>query len=392
MATGVVVQIFYLYEGGEAVGINKVDILLVYAIIAFVVAFTSSYLAYDAPLRPSPDVADSAAVRARIRIIFSVIVISTLILALVSLTPMSFHMHRLFSLGLLAVFLVPALTPLRWPCLPQSPDAYDSHAVSLHSSHEVEKADLGVFETLRTLDCWLLLFVSTVLIGGGMMLSTNFAQIAEAISRCNGQDLAPRLVTLFSCSQSLARLAVGYFSDMVLNAGWGLPRPVMLVIACIMMGLGHICVYRSEATGDDSWVIAGTLLAAPAFGAIWPMMVILSSEFFGSRRLSENYMIFDGIAGAVAFNCISNLLASSVFAQAPKVKEADAKASAMGSPASASPTSRRRTLHSGSLRGHDPQPAESQALHTDCEASIQEQTFSSSRGELDLIAISGLSL
>merc|ERR1712194_454739 len=73
----------------------------------------------------------------------------------------------------------------------------------------------------------------------------------------------------------------------------------------------------AESSGSQGWLLAGTALAGPAFGTIWPMMVVLSSELFGSRKLSQNYMIFDGCAGAIGTVCLGNFLVSFVYDQAP---------------------------------------------------------------------------
>merc|ERR1712025_367638 len=84
------------------------------------------------------------------------------------------------------------------------------------------------------------------------------------------------------------------------------------------MVVGHIFISWAEFGGDDSLLIVGTLFAAAPFGAIWPLMVIIASELFGSEYLSQNYMIFDGCSGCFGSILIGDLLTSSVYEAAHK--------------------------------------------------------------------------
>ena len=67
-----------------------------------------------------------------------------------------------------------------------------------------------------------------------------------------------------------------------------------------LMVLGHILFYYA-ATGvpkdgslQEFLLVVGTFGISYAFGAIWPHLVVLSSELFGSIHLPQNYMFYDG--------------------------------------------------------------------------------------------------
>ena len=51
-----------------------------------------------------------------------------------------------------------------------------------------------------------------------------------------------------------------------------------------------------------------TLLCGASFGSIWPHLVVLASELFGSANLGGNYMFFDGFCGALGTLLLANLL------------------------------------------------------------------------------------
>ena len=50
-----------------------------------------------------------------------------------------------------------------------------------------------------------------------------------------------------------------------------------------------------------------------AFGSIWPHLVILCSELFGSRHLAANYMFYDGLCGATGTLLLANVLVGTFY-------------------------------------------------------------------------------
>merc|ERR1711920_191904 len=159
-----------------------------------------------------------------------------------------------------------------------------------------------------SIDCWLLLVPATIIIGAGQLLTTNLNQIVYAVQFGSDGELVTSNVTLFSCAQSLSRLGAGILSDCLLSRGWSVPRPVLVILAASTMSVGHMLLWLAASIQSPVSMKMGTLLCGLAFGAIWPLMVVICSELFGSRRLSQNYMIFDGVAGALGTICFGKFL------------------------------------------------------------------------------------
>eukprot|EP00967_Tisochrysis_lutea_P065633 scaffold85381_cov30-Tisochrysis_lutea.AAC.2 len=58
----------------------------------------------------------------------------------------------------------------------------------------------------------------------------------------------------------------------------------------------------------DVAFIAAALLAGFCFGSVWPHLVVLTSELFGTVNLQANYMFFDGGCGASGTILLANLM------------------------------------------------------------------------------------
>ena len=197
---------------------------------------------------------------------------------------------------------------------------------------------------LRTLDAWLLWYVASVVIGGGTTLTTNFGQILSA-SGAEG-SLTPTCVSLFGACNFLGRLTCMAPSNALVSRG--LPRAYFAAIIAVSMLGAHLGFLLALALPAGSGAQSATLLASTsvaglAFGSMWPHMVVLSSEHFGSRHLSANYMFLDGCSGGHAL----------VGQRAPIIhlrRAADASHQCHGSAASGRRTSRSR-------RSRSPPPA-----------------------------------
>ncbi|CAE8634291.1 unnamed protein product, partial [Polarella glacialis] len=103
----------------------------------------------------------------------------------------------------------------------------------------------------------------------------------------------------------------------VLRRGYAVPRPLFVTLVATFMGIGHLLFFVAGANSSSTYLLMGCCLCGVGFGGVWPLMVVISSELFGSRRLSQNYMIFDGTGGAVGNVVLANLLPSFVYSRAP---------------------------------------------------------------------------
>ena len=125
---------------------------------------------------------------------------------------------------------------------------------------------------------------------------------------------ASAALALFSVSQAIARVAVGTLSDAALHwnvCGWeGVPRPAFLVVLTTLGIVSHSIL--AVATRLDLFVV-GVVVSGMAFGMVWPLMVLLVGEVFGTVNHGANYMFFDGFTSAIGTLLISKFLVSAVY-------------------------------------------------------------------------------
>ena len=172
---------------------------------------------------------------------------------------------------------------------------------------------------------------------------------------------APRTASaslaFFSVAQALARVGVGTLSDAAsmmdlspIRRWWkkcvrgankrqrrqnnddvshgGIPRPAFLVVSALIGMIAHgilaIGTSNDDTNEEDSNGIAststslkifivGVIFSGIAFGCIWPLMVLIVGEIFGTKNHGANYMFYDGITSALGTLLISKFLASAVY-------------------------------------------------------------------------------
>merc|ERR1712176_433822 len=68
------------------------------------------------------------------------------------------------------------------------------------------------------------------------------------------------------------------------------------------MACAHALLFLLPWSGGSEIIIsASTFLGGFSFGSMFPHMVVLTSELFGSGNLSTNYMLYDGGCMCVGF-------------------------------------------------------------------------------------------
>jgi len=202
----------------------------------------------------------------------------------------------------------------------------------------------SLLEMLGTPDAWLLWYAGSVIIGGGGLLATQLAFMLQSMSAPD--TLVTTCVTTFSTGNLLGRLTAPVASSFLLTDR-GLARPWMLLLILLLMAISQfafrVCAEPSAITpgggAQQTLLTAAAAAGGLSFGAVWPMLVILASELFGSRHLSINYLFYDGGCGAVGTVLLANLLPSFVYHHAdpsPLMNPAPA-ATADPQPVSAAP-------------------------------------------------------
>ncbi len=257
--------------------------------------------------------------------------------------------------GLVPLLLLLALVPLGIalaPCwdrrraLRQGEEAPLPHAVLLPPADAATRRSpppllklesstaLTTAQMLRTPDAWLLCGVGSVVIGGGNMLCTNMGQVVQACGAA--EALVPAVVTLFNTGNMLGRLVSTILSDRLL-AFRGRPRVWFVAAIAALMALAQLVLLLATLSaagsiGQAALLALGSVAAGAAFGSMWPHLVVLASELFGSRHLAANYMFFDGGCGAVGTLLLANLLPTYVYAQGATDDDDDGEGGSGGAP------------------------------------------------------------
>lgn len=165
-------------------------------------------------------------------------------------------------------------------------------------------------QMLTTTECWCLFVCATGLISGGIVISNSISDILTAA----GNDSAEVNVlaeTLYSSGNMLGRLTCMLPSDALVRRGY--PRPLILIFMMMLMCVSHTLFLMLPASGGSEGLVApAAFLGGYSFGSIWPHLVVIASELFGTASLSANYMFYDGTVSCVASLLIGRVLVGAV--------------------------------------------------------------------------------
>ena len=173
----------------------------------------------------------------------------------------------------------------------------------------------NLYQMLRTPEAWLMIWTTTILVGAGTVETNNLGQMVESL---NFPDVVtPSSLALFSVAQALGRVSTGSVSENALS--WntricfidkGVPRPFFLSIAGLVGIIAHSIL--AVSTHQVSFVI-GIALSGFSFGMVWPMMVLIIGELFGTAHVGANYLFFDGFTSAGGTFLLSKVVAQQVY-------------------------------------------------------------------------------
>jgi hypothetical protein len=173
----------------------------------------------------------------------------------------------------------------------------------------------NLYQMLQASSAWLMLWTSTILVGGGTVETNNMGQMVESLGFAPVVTSAS--LALFSVAQSAGRVLTGAISESALN--WntrscginnGVPRPFFLVVGSIAGVIAHTILAVST---DQATFVFGIALSGLAFGSVWPMLVLIVGELFGTANLAANYMFYDGFTSAAGTFLLSKIVAQEVY-------------------------------------------------------------------------------
>lgn len=157
-------------------------------------------------------------------------------------------------------------------------DDINSHDSVTHVAPVIR--DYTLRQMLATPSAWLMLWTCTILVGGGTVMTNNLGQMVQALQF--GPKVVPAALSLFSVAQSLGRVVTGSWSSLAKR------RTSFLVLASFA-GLGSHALL-AVSTEQVSFV-AGVFCSGFAFGMVWPLMVLITGELFGTAHVGANYMV-----------------------------------------------------------------------------------------------------
>lgn len=166
-----------------------------------------------------------------------------------------------------------------------------------------------------SLEFYLLFAVMFFGLGSGMMLINNLPQLTAAYAYINSDAstrVAQALLKLFSCANTLGRLASGLISDRLAREK-RMTREDFTVLSISMMTVGHawLAYFVSEAH-PTLGLSLGVWLVGWAFGSLFWALPTLVIEIFGPKYFGTNRGIV-GLSPATGGYILSTVVAGRVY-------------------------------------------------------------------------------
>jgi hypothetical protein len=215
--------------------------------------------------------------------------------------------HYARALLILAVWLGPIVGLLFVPTVEEGEvgEEYQVRNQDLLNAQS-GKNDKNLFETLQKPIAWLFAWTTVMLVGGGTLMTNNMGQMVEALHF--SPVTTPASLALFSVAQAGARVITGAASEWALSRN--IARPTFLIIASCAGVASHSLL--AAATSEGPFVV-GVALSGAAFGMVWPLMVLVIGEVFGTAHVGANYMFYDGFSSAMGTLLLSKFVAQTVY-------------------------------------------------------------------------------
>lgn len=214
--------------------------------------------------------------------------------------------------GILFVWLVPIISLLYIPRKEQAKNQNEEALRLIEEQQSTEDTDYNLVQMLKTQSAYIMLWTCTIVVGNGLVETNNMGQMVEALRFSDA--VTPASLALFSVCQAVSRVVAGTTSDAMAHRG--VSRPFFLIVASCIAFLSQLIL--SIATTEPLFVF-GVALSGIAFGAVWPLMVLIVGEVFGETHLGGNYMFFDGCTGSIGAFVLSNLVAGGVYEHSSSV-------------------------------------------------------------------------
>ena len=208
--------------------------------------------------------------------------------------------------GILFVWLVPIMSLLYIPRKEEAKNQDEEALRLIEEQRSTEDTSYNLVQMLKTRSTYLMLWTCTIVVGSGLVETNNMGQMVESLRFSDA--VTPASLALFSVCQAVSRVVSGTTSDAMAHRG--VSRPFFLILASCTAFLSHLIL---SMTTTEPLFVFGVALSGIAFGAVWPLMVLIVGEVFGVAHLGGNYMFFDGCTSSIGAFVLSNLVAGEVY-------------------------------------------------------------------------------
>ena len=142
--------------------------------------------------------------------------------------------------------------------------------------------ELNIWQTMGTLDCWLMVFCTFATMASNGVVSVNVAQICEAAGRPHA---TPFLLTLYGTGSAVGRLGSTAIAEALRRAAQ--PNSYSFALMCVDMLVAQLLL----ATSDYVGIVVGVTLTGLCGGAIWTLLPLVMADLFGLEHVGANYKI-----------------------------------------------------------------------------------------------------
>ncbi|MBA0614769.1 hypothetical protein Godav_015015, partial [Gossypium davidsonii] len=163
--------------------------------------------------------------------------------------------------------------------------------------------DFTLMQALIKADFWLIMFSLLLGSGSGLTVIDNLGQMSQSL----GYDNTHIFVSMICIWNFIGRVGGGFISEIIVR-DHAYPRPIVIVVAQLVMAVGHIFF----AMGWPGAMYIGTLLIGLCYGAHWAIMPATVSELFGLKKFGPlyNFLNLANPAGTLVF---SGVIASRIY-------------------------------------------------------------------------------
>lgn len=142
-------------------------------------------------------------------------------------------------------------------------------------SNDIAGTEMNVWQTVKTLELWLIMWGSCCTLGSYSIIQFNVAQIAESYGHPNANAFCVLLTLVFA---ALGRLVAAYLHHRGNRELW--PRGTQFVVLNATMLVAMLCL----SAGGLAGLVVGVGIGGFVYGAYWTVVPLVFADMFGLVR------------------------------------------------------------------------------------------------------------